>query len=133
MIGFYLDSIKKEAGMKVEKREYPRVVKSLPFKISLQDYDVVTETKNICCNGAYCTVDRFIPYMTRFEVLMILPSIEKEEEYPSQQVRCEGVVVRVEEELSQKEKAYNIAIYFDRIKEEEKQKIRDFVARELEK
>jgi len=123
--------------MPTDRRENPRLLKNLPFKVKFQGSDVAIESLDISCNGISCKVNEFIPEMTRLEIILILPSItdfEGRVEFPAQEVNCEGVVVRVEEEQALDEtNFYNTAIYFDKINEEEKQKILGFVLREIEK
>lgn len=123
--------------MRTDRRQNPRLIRNVPIKVRLPGQDVAIESMDISCNGICCRVNNCIPEMTRLEIIMILPpagDCEDEIESSSHQVKCEGVVVRVEDELSEgNTKTYNTAIYFDKIEEEEKQKLLSFVLNEIER
>ncbi|MCK4804735.1 MAG: PilZ domain-containing protein [Spirochaetes bacterium] len=123
--------------MRTDRRQNPRLIRNVPIKVRLPGQDVAIESMDISCNGICCRVNNCIPEMTRLEIIMILPPAgdsEDEIESSSHQVKCEGVVVRVEDELSESNtKTYNTAIYFDKIEEEEKQKLLSFVLNEIER
>lgn len=97
---------------KVEKRRYPRASKNLPIKIKNDDFDLVAETKNISCIGAYCQVDRYIAPFTKLQTTILLPPKTKKNTHS---IICKGVVVRVEKNHNDLETQYNIAIYFNEI------------------
>ncbi len=123
--------------MRTDRRQNPRLIRNVPIRVRLPGQDVAIESMDISCNGICCRVNNYIPEMTRLEIIMILPPAgdsEDEIESSSHQVKCEGVVVRVEDELSEgNTKTYNTAIYFDKIEEEEKQKLLSFVLNEIER
>ncbi|MFC1645606.1 hypothetical protein ACFL2Y_00285, partial [Candidatus Omnitrophota bacterium] len=52
---------------KIEKRKHLRIIKSLPIKIRNEDFDIVAETKNVSCAGAYCRVDRYVAPFTKLK------------------------------------------------------------------
>jgi len=95
-----------------EKRKHPRVNKSLPIKIRNRDFDIVTETKNISCVGAYCQVDKYVAPFTKIKATVLMPSKTKK---ANNSINCEGTVVRVEKINNDLEQQYNIAIYFNQI------------------
>ncbi len=109
----------------VERRKAPRISKSLPLKIKHQDFDFITETKNISAIGAYCSVSSYIPLMTKLKIMLILPKYP-ESGGKNYRIECTGVVVRTEKQSSQN-KSYNIAIYFNDIKERDKEKISSYI------
>lgn len=109
---------------KIEKRRYPRVSKNLPIKIKNGDFDIITETKNVSCTGAYCQVDKYIPVFTKIKTTILLPSKTKN---ATQNINCKGVVVRVEKSNNTLEQQYNIAIYFNEISKINLLKINRFV------
>lgn len=117
---------KEKQGM--EKRRYPRAPKNLPIKISNQDFDIVTETKNISCIGAYCRVDIYIPPFTKIKATILLPSGMKNS---NRYINCEGTVVRIEKNDNSLEPQYNIAIYFNQINKTNMLKIDRFVKNHL--
>ena len=109
---------------KIEKRRAPRIKKNIPIKIKNIDFDIVTETKNISCNGAYCQVDRYLAPLTKIKTRILVPSKTKEKHYC---IDCEGVVVRVEKNENDLEDQYNVAIYFEQINKSDIAKINRFI------
>ena len=107
-----------------EKRRYPRLKKNLPIKIKHEEFDLVTETKNISCAGAYCRVDRYIPMMTKLKIKILLPSKVKNNPLC---INCVGTVVRVEKNDNPLESEYNVAIFFNEINKSSMNKINNFV------
>ena len=95
-------------------------------KIKAEDFDAVTETINLGCLGAYCQLNKHIPLMTSLKIALALPYGDQGNEFDY--VECNGVVVRIEEILSEANlgSVYNTAIYFNEIEESEKEKIADF-------
>ncbi len=79
----------------VERRKHPRIEKNIPLKLSWADADVVTETRNISCSGAYCRVSKYIEPMTKVEVTLLLP-VKKGHKVTTKKITCRGVVVRTE-------------------------------------
>lgn len=112
-----------------ERRRYPRIKKELPVKIKTDEYDFVTQTKNLSCIGAYCYVEKYIPPMTKLSIMLLLPT-ESNKEDSNEKVQCKGVVVRTEANLP---KGFNIAIFFNDISQRNKDKISQYVNRFLTK
>ena len=113
-----------------ERRRHPRIEATLPLKLFVTDADFITETINVSCGGAYCRIDRFVPVMTKFKMLMFIPLDGKK----SHRVECEGIVVRTEPEYPLDDvKEYNIAIFFSRIKKGDRSRIAEYVKRKQEK
>ena len=106
-----------------ERRRHPRVDERLEFKLKAEDFDLVTETINLSCLGAYCQLNKHIPLMTTLKIALALPYGDQGNEFDY--VECSGVVVRVEEVLSEADvdSIYNTAVYFNEIGESEKEKI----------
>jgi len=113
-----------------ERRRHPRINQRVPFTLRAEDFDAVTETINMSCLGAYCQLDKHIPLMTGLKIALALPRGDKKNEI--EYAECNGVVVRVEEVVSQSHKSsvYNTAIYFNEIEESEKEKIASFFQRQ---
>ncbi|RKY33055.1 MAG: hypothetical protein DRP68_03085 [Candidatus Omnitrophota bacterium] len=99
-----------------ERRRYPRFTFALPIKISNQEFDVVTETKNISGNGAYCSVDKEIPIMTKLKIVILVPLIKRGKKF-LKKINCKGVVVRSQPIRNNGKNFYNIGIFFCEIKE----------------
>ncbi len=97
-----------------ERRRYPRVAKGLAIKLKDREADFVTETKNVSCIGAYCTVNAYVALLTKLRITLILPKSRKVK--TSKPIICEGTVVRVEKcPPGIESNRYNIAIYFNQI------------------
>jgi len=107
-----------------EKRRHPRIRKNVPIKIKNIDFDIVTETKNISCTGAYCQIDRYLAPLTKIKARLLIPSRTKEKHHI---IDCEGIVVRVEKDDHNLESQYNIAIYFENIHKADITKIQRFI------
>ena len=110
----------------VEKRRHPRIRKCINFEIKPNGSTISAESIDLSCIGVYCQVDKYIPSMTNLKIVIALPCEDQEEgvEY----VECNGVVVRVKRILSDNGgNTHNIAIFFNEIKESEKEKIANFL------
>ena len=114
---------------KFEKRRYPRVKRNIPLKLENNDFDIVTETKNISCTGAYCLIDRYLPVLTKIKTRILLPSRIKNKD---QHIDCNGVVVRIEKNNNNLENQYNIAIYFNEISKKNTLLINRFIKQQTE-
>lgn len=101
---------------RTERRQYPRINTCLPLEVSANGYDFSTTTKNISCVGAYCHVNKYIPPFTKVKINLTLPITDKE----ACQVGCNGVVVRTADENSG---GFNIAVFFNEIRENQRKKI----------
>jgi c-di-GMP-binding flagellar brake protein YcgR len=110
-----------------EHRKHPRINERLKFKLKTNHFHVVTETINLSCIGAYCRVNKYIPFMTSLEIVLELPHVDEEGEF--EYIECNGLVVRLEKVSfdANGHNAYNMAIYFSEIEDYEKQKIESFV------
>lgn len=112
---------------KAERRQYPRVEQKLPVNVAADGYDFTTLTKNISCVGAYCHIDKYIPPFTKVAVKITLPIMCQSGERDSN-VECKGVVVRTEDETSG---GFNIAIFFNEIKDAQRNKISHYISQFL--
>jgi c-di-GMP-binding flagellar brake protein YcgR len=114
---------------KTERRQYPRVEQMLPLKIAADGYDFATSTQNVSCVGAYCHLDKYIPPFTKISVKVTLP-IMISGRIKDIEVECHGVVVRTEDE---KKGGFNIAVFFNRIKENQRKKVAQYINQFLPK
>lgn len=110
-----------------ERRLYPRIKHDLPVKIAANGYDFITTTQNVSCVGAYCHIDKYIPPFTKIMIKLTLPVMLKKTR-KSYNVECKGVIVRTVDET---EGGFNIAIFFNDIKESEQQKISKYISQLL--
>lgn len=117
----------------VENRKHPRINRRIPFKLETENSSIIAETINLSCIGAYCLASKPIPFMTNLKIAFELP--DHEHKKGTKHVECNGVVVRVEKEVSKAKtrNAYNIAIFFNEIEKSEKEKIATFIEMHTER
>ncbi len=107
-----------------EKRRHPRLERNIPVKISSDHGDILTETKNLSCNGAFCRVTQRLEPMTKLKVHLLLP-LRKKDKVTTKAITCQAVVVRVQ--ATQAGDYYDTAIFFNDIAPKDSQTISDFV------
>lgn len=107
-----------------ERRRSPRLNKNIPIKLCSDHYDVVTETWNLSCIGAYCQVDKYFEPMTKLKIHLLLP-LKKGDKILTRKVSCRGVVVRAESQPQNQN--FNIAIFFNDIHKRDSKIISDFI------
>ena len=115
--------------VKTERRQYPRIKQTLPLKIAANGYRFVTNTENVSCVGAYCHLDKYIPPFTKIAVKVVLP-IMVGRRIRNIDVECNGVIVRTEDE---KKGGFNIAVFFNGIRETQRKKISQYINQFLPK
>jgi c-di-GMP-binding flagellar brake protein YcgR len=115
-----------------ERRRYPRVYFNLPIKVSDSGFDVVTETRNISGNGAYCSINKEIEPMTKLKVILLVPIIKAGRKI-LKKICCKGVVVRKEHVRENGQNSYNIGIFFYEIKESDRRALLSYIETSLSK
>jgi len=113
-----------------DRRRAPRVNRNISLRLTQQEFDSITETKNLSCNGTYCSISKYIEPLTKLKILLLLPNVDKKGKNKTHKIKCNGIVVRTEESGDSK-KPYNVAIYFNEIKEKDKEKISLYVNHHL--
>ena len=120
---------KNSADKREERRRYPRIQKNIPLKIQKDNFDFVGQTQDISCIGAYCTVNKNIPLFSVISIVLLLP-LKKNNKSNVCSVHCKGVIVR--NELNpQNNKEYQIAIYFNDLRQSDKVKLSKYVQQHL--
>jgi hypothetical protein len=109
-------------ALKKERRQFPRADTNLPINVIANGYDFSTSTQNVSCVGAYCHVDKYVPPFTRVMVKLALPIASNKSN--GAKVECKGVIVRTEDEVRG---GFNLAIFFNAIKETDRQKISRYI------
>ena len=112
-----------------EKRRYSRLVKDLPIKIRAQDFDIITQTKNVSAIGAYCQINKYIAPMTKLNIVLLLPAPQKK----AVKIQCEGVVARINEAKEGANPTYNIAVFFNRISKNDVNRIDKYIIKHIHK
>jgi hypothetical protein len=113
-----------------EKREYPRIKKNLPLKISREDEDIITETRNISCSGVYCRISAPVPMMSKIKMTLLLP-LENQGKVKTHKIECRGIVVRSEPvrdlDGRRNDSRHNIAVFFTDLTKPQRTKIAQYV------
>ena len=109
-----------------EKRRYPRIAKSLPIKLSDAEYDIVTDTKNVSANGAFCAVSKSLPVMTKLSIVILIP-VKRNKTKTVRKINCSGVVVRGEHVKDNGKFPYSIGIYFNEIKVKDRKALLSYI------
>ena len=107
-----------------ERRRHPRLENHIPLKICSDDFDVVTETKNLSSSGAYCRVNKYLEPMTKLKIHLLLP-FKKYNKSVIKKISCEGVVVRSESVPG--DQYFNVAIYFSDITPKDVNCLNDYI------
>jgi len=110
-------------ALKSERRLHPRIDQQLPLKVAANGFDFSTSTQNISCLGAYCNIDKYVPPFTRVLIKLSLP-VAARAASRTIPVECHGVIVRTEDAQSG---GFNIAIFFNRITDEQRKKITQYI------
>lgn len=113
-----------------ERRRHLRVESNVPLKIASEEGDILTETKNISCSGAFCRIGRRLEPMTKLQVHLLLP-LQKSDKLMTKKISCQGVVVRVQ--AAEGQDCYDTAIFFNDIAPKDTLAISDFIDSMLEK
>ena len=112
-----------------EKRRHQRAELKIPVKMSSDNGDILTETKNLSCSGAYCRVAQRLDPMTKLKVYILLP-LRKSDKVTTKRITCQGVVVRTQ---AAGEEYYDTAIFFSDIAPKDSRTINEFIESMMEK
>jgi len=107
-----------------EKRRHLRLESKIPVKISSEHGDILTETINLSCFGAFCRVTARLEPMTRLKIHLLLP-LPKGDKVKPKKITCQAVVVRVR--AAQEHNYYDTAIFFSDIAPKDSRTINDFI------
>jgi hypothetical protein len=109
-----------------ERRKFRRISKNVSIKLFSSEFDIVTETKNISGNGAYCAVNRPIPVMTKLNIIILLP-FKRNENKVIKKINCSGVVVRGSYIRNNSKYSYCVGIYFNEINDKDRKIILSYI------
>jgi hypothetical protein len=122
--------VPQKAQLLQEKRRHLRVDYKIPFKISGDHGEILTETKNLSCSGALCRVAQRLEPMTKLKVHLLLP-LRKSDKVRPKKITCQGVVVRAQ--AAEGQDYYDTAIFFSDIAPKDSRTISEFVESMMEK
>ena len=111
-----------------ERRRHPRVAASWPVSLQLPDGTHVAELRDISVSGICFFLDRKIPEMTVLDLRLELPAHEGVA--GPTEVAGRGAVVRCEP-VSPHLDHYEIAVFFNEIGDDERQRLQRFVETRL--
>lgn len=112
-----------------ERRREPRVAERVALAIREAGNELATQTNNLSASGAYCTLDRFIAPMSKLQLRLTLPSDGR---HPTQ-IRCSGVVVRVEPVIHTAHRGgYHVAVLFTDLTARDRSAIGRFVRQRVQ-
>ncbi len=107
----------------LEKRRHPRISKKLRLNLQADESGFRAESVNLSSNGVYCIIDHAIPFMANVKIFMALP--KNETEHDTDNIECDGVVVRVDDGDCNGE--CRIAIFFNDIGVYEQRKLDAYI------
>lgn len=107
-----------------ERRRDPRFLGNIPLKISSDNFDLVTESKNLSRSGVSCRVSQYIEPMTKLKIQLLLP-FKRKDKVTTKKVSCGAVIVRTESEPANG--AYNVAIFFNDIQARDAATLAEYV------
>ncbi len=113
-----------------ERRTCQRFPLQLPLKLFIPDSSsgnhVDATAINMCINGIYCTVNRYLSVFDKLLVTLVNPAHDRIPPHVISEI--EGVVVRVEPEQPEEQRnTYNIALYFSKVTEQQQQALYEFM------
>jgi len=114
------------AKLMKENRQCPRVEKILPIKLSVSDFDILTETTNISASGTYFPIGKPLELMTKLRVVLLIP-ITKNKTKVIKKINCTGVIVRCEIAGKSKKHPYQAALYFSDLSDRDRKILHIFV------
>jgi len=116
-----------------EKRRYPRVIDRLTLRTSsLEQGAAEMCTTNLSLGGAYVSTDRFIPPMTRVEILLHLPPEDGLDARP-RPVQAEAVVVRIDPpDPACESKTYEMALFFSKMERQDRSALARYLSKQTE-
>lgn len=115
------------AGMSLrERRRHPRAPERVVVAVTEDGTVLQTHTRNLSASGAYCTVNRFVPPMTKLDLQFELVNGSRHVA-----IRCSGVVVRIEPAPTTEQARYNVAIFFTELSDRNRSAITRFIRRRL--
>ncbi|MFH2137070.1 MAG: PilZ domain-containing protein [Candidatus Omnitrophota bacterium] len=110
-----------------DRRSCPRYETNLQVNICGLNSSFTAETKNISGSGLYCTVDKFIPVMTKLSLIMIVPLIDKNAKV-EKEVKCAAVVVRIDPDIELKTvKNYQLGLFFTEINDKDRDILAQYI------
>ena len=107
------------------RRRAPRIPHQLPLHLTHDEQDLITKTENVSASGAYCTVTRFLPLMTKLQIRLQIPG--------GPTIVCEAAVVRIEPpKPAANRAAYQVAVFFTDLSAHDRSVLAHYVQQHLQ-
>ena len=118
-------------GRKAERRRTTRADARLSMRLEsaapeADGAQVVTESQNISASGVYCMSSHYLAPLSKVALTIVLPRVPGGRS-PKELVKCEGIVVRCEQNTRRGERPYELACMFSGLDDELRQRIDAFV------
>ena len=111
-----------------ERRSAPRIDHRIPLAVKERTQSFVVQTKNLSASGAYCAFSHFVAPMTKLQ-----ERLQLEVEGQARSIECQGVVVRVKPPAFRRRiSAYDVAIFFSDLSDEDRATVARYVLRHLQ-
>jgi len=95
----------------------------LPLTLTHEDGVLAATTRDLSASGAYCTLRRFIPPMTKLQIQLHLSTRSQ----PTR-IACQGVVVRVKPPTPRSTLSrYQLAIFFNDIADRDRARLARYI------
>ena len=112
---------------RLDRRGAPRVARRVPVTIGHEHGALLARTKDLSASGAYCTLRRFLPPMTKLEIQLNIADGAR----PAR-ITCHGIVVRVKPgKASPRISRYHTAIFFSDLTDTNRLTLARYVQRHL--
>ena len=112
-----------------ERRKHPRAPEVVSCQLRAGSSSFTAETRNVSCGGALCYLAEPIPVMMQLEILLHVPAPFSQG--PPVPIHCAGVVVRQTPCTDVGKTGYLTAIFFSRLKAEDRKRIAEFVLQSM--
>lgn len=111
-----------------DRRRAPRVKSRLPVIFTDGAEELAATTRDISESGAYCTLRRFVPPMTKLQIHFELPGRPH-----AARITCQGVVVRVDPPApTPRPSRYHLAIFFNDMASSDRVRIARYIHHHLQ-
>lgn len=118
-------------GRRAERRRMTRADARLSMRLEAGSPEsdgaqVVTESQNISASGVYCMSSHYLAPLSKVALTIVLPGVPGTRS-AKELIKCEGIVVRCEQNPKRSERPYQLACMFSELNDELRQRLDAFV------
>jgi hypothetical protein len=121
----------KRTRRRSERRNRPRADARLSMRVEEaregQAAHFVTESQNISASGVYCTSTHYMAPLSKVALTIVLPRLPGGRA-AKELVKCEGIVVRCEQQSKKTDRRYELACMFSGLDEKRRATLDEYVA-----